>query len=351
MADKIMKTLNGYEVYDEYARTQLNGLLSESDTAVPLSHLKNSKGGVLCWRWATGSDGSADYVLVPRSTLTGDEFDAYLGDSTTPWLGLYTGFVQASGVIQSTGGNITTTKNVVADGNVQGNNLVANANVTAKNVTVTGNIISDGTASNGGIIQAKKQVFSEGKLTANGDTALGGALSVSGATTVSARIQPYASQNVNLGLADKRWMNIYSNSQLNVSSDIRIKEDIEEIDERYIQLFDMIQPYSYKLVDGTSGRTHTGFLSQHVEEAMEKVGLTAKELAFFCKDPLYKEIKDEDGNVIGTEPVLDENGNQDYFYSLCYGEYIAIMAAKIKQLESKLDKVAELETRLAKLEA
>ena len=296
---------------------------ADESATVSLSHLKNSKGGVLNWLWVTGSDGGTDYVLVPRSNITGTTYDAYLGDASTPFLGLYTGFVQATGSIQSTGGNVTTTKNVLADGNIVSQNIV----------------------------QAKTQVYSEGILTANGNCNIGGI------TTVTQRIVPSKTNNVNLGLGDARWMNIYSSTALNVSSDLNVKTDLAEIDDRYIELFDLVQPYAYKFIDGNSGRIHTGFISQYVENAMNEVGLKDTDLAFFCKDALYEEVKDEDGNVIETKPVLDEDGNQKYFYSLRYEEYIAIMVEKMKrmekridELETKLEKVDEIEARLASLE-
>lgn len=181
--------------------------------------------------------------------------------------------------------------------------------------------------------------------------AVGGPLDINGITTAHARVQPYASSQVNLGYSDKRWMNIYSNTAVNTGSDLNIKKDLEKIDDRYIEMFDIIQPYSYKFIDGTSGRTHTGFISQYVEQAMGQVGLKDTDLGFFCKDAVYKDIKDEDGNVIGQEPVLDENGNQKYFYSLRYEEYIAIMTEKIKRMEQKhAEEKANFEARLSALE-
>ena len=187
-----------------------------------------------------------------------------------------------------------------------------------------------------------------GTLTVDQQATLNDTLTVKGITTVNSRIQPYASSQVNLGYSNNRWMNIYSNSNLNVSSDLKVKKDIVEIDDRYIELFDLVQPYAYKFIDGTSGRVHTGFISQHVEEAMEKVGLTAEELAFFCKDIETEPVYDEDGNYVEDKEKLDENGNPVYYYSLRYGEYVAIMTEKIKRMEKRID---ELETKLEKVDA
>lgn len=176
-----------------------------------------------------------------------------------------------------------------------------------------------------------------------GNVSTGGDFDIGGITKVKARIQPNTSVGaVNLGyndVANSRWANIYSKTSVNVSSDLRVKIDIKEIDDRYIQLFNLIQPYAYKFIDGTSGRTHTGFISQYVEEALHQVGLESTDLAFFCKDAMVEEIRDEEGNVIETKPLLDENGEQVYFYSLRYEEYIAIMTAKMKRMDAALQEL------------
>lgn len=315
----------------------------ENEVSNPLSWLQNSTAhtstaandgrGVLNWLWVTGSDGKKDYVLVPRK-VDGTKYDAYLGEASTPFLGLYTGFVRATGLIATTG-------------NMTCNNLTTDNNIVTKNVTASGNLYAKGSGTNGGVVQAKSQLYSEGILTV-ADTA-----NIGGITTVASRIQPNSSQNtVNLGyndVANHRWANIYSKTAVNVSSDRRVKTEIQEIDDRYIELFDLVQPCSYKFIDGTSGRVHTGFISQDVEDAMEKVGLEATELAFFCKDLLFKEEEDENGELVQV-PDLDENGVQKYYYSLRYEEYIAIMTEKIKRLEEKLNKYSTLEARLSNLE-
>ena len=255
-------------------------------------------------------DQGNEFSFVP-GTGRGTHNRTYLGCNGNYWGGLYTDFV-------------------VSDGNVN-----------TKSLTV-----SNGGASN-----------LSGSLGVAGDTNLNAALSISGITTASARIQPYASSQVNLGYSDKRWMNIYSNANVNVSSDLNVKTDIVEIDDRYIELFDLVQPYAYKFIDGTSGRVHTGFISQYVEDAMKQVGLTAEELAFFCRDIMTEPVYDEDGNFVEDKELYDEDGNPVYYYSLRYGEYVAIMTEKIKrmekridELETKLDKVDEIEARLATLE-
>lgn len=179
--------------------------------------------------------------------------------------------------------------------------------------------------------------------------------SITGMTTVQARIQPNADNSVNLGYTSYKWMNVYCNKSTLTTSDLNQKRDLKEIDDRYIQLFDLIQPYAYYYTNGD--RVHTGFIAQYVEEAMKQVGLTADELGFFCKDIKKEVVYDENGDYVEDRDVYDEDGNLVYEYGLRYEEYIAIMTLKMKcmeqkinELEFQLEKVNDLEARLAVLE-
>ena len=73
----------------------------------------------------------------------------------------------------------------------------------------------------------------------------------------------------------------------------------------------LLQPKSYLFKDGESGRTHVGFISQDVEEAMSICGLTSLEFAGFCKDQKTERIENEEGNM-EEKPVFDDEGNPVY---------------------------------------
>ena len=136
-------------------------------------------------------------------------------------------------------------------------------------------------------------------------------------------IRPDTDKKKACGSSSYRWSNIYSaNSTIN-TSDRKQKENIEPISSKYIEMFDLITPVSYKWVDGD--RTHIGFISQEVEEKMKEVGLTDIDFGGFCKDLIYT----EEGEVER--------------YGLRYGEFIGIMAAKIKQLESMIKELENIE--------
>lgn len=145
-----------------------------------------------------------------------------------------------------------------------------------------------------------------------------------------------------VGSSSCKWKNVYATNGTISTSDRNVKKNVEDMDDRYIQLFDLVRPVTYQFITGD--RIHAGFIAQEVEEAMEKVGLTSEELGFFCKDVKVEIVQGEDGEEYQKE-ILDENGNPVYIYSLRYEEYIAIMAEKIRRLE------ANYEARLAALEA
>ena len=115
-----------------------------------------------------------------------------------------------------------------------------------------------------------------------------------------------------LGTKTQLWGQIYSTNATISTSDRNKKNSIEDLDDRYVKLFDFLRVRRFKLNNGTSDRYHPGFVSQEVEEALDLSGIDSQEFGGFVKD------KDEDGNDL---------------YFLRYEEFIAILAAKIKQLE------------------
>lgn len=126
--------------------------------------------------------------------------------------------------------------------------------------------------------------------------------------------------NVNcLGGSSYRWQTIYAKNALNTSSDYYQKENIQEMPQKYIDMLDDIEPVIFKFKDGD--RLHGGYISQWIEESMEKHDIAAEEFGGFCKDP-----------------KLDENEEAiegEYEYSLRYSEFIPIIHAKMKQLNKE----------------
>lgn len=130
-----------------------------------------------------------------------------------------------------------------------------------------------------------------------------------------------------LGTTKAYWAGLYSETCTCCPSDRNRKNSIADLPEKYITLFDNLTPKRFKLNRGTSNRYHTGYIAQEVEDAMKIAGIDSQEFGGFVKD-----VDEEDGSDI---------------YMLRYGEFDAIYAAKIKQLESRID---ELEKRLKSIE-
>lgn len=131
---------------------------------------------------------------------------------------------------------------------------------------------------------------------------------------------PNADDVYNLGSPNFVWSAIYcSTNELN-GSDRNIKNSIEALPEKYVRMFDLVEPKRYKLNSGTSGRFHTGFIAQEVEEAMRACGIESEEFA-------------------GWAAAKREDGSETYF--LRYSEFIPILWAKVREQEERLKRLEE----------
>lgn len=142
----------------------------------------------------------------------------------------------------------------------------------------------------------------------------------------SHNILPDTTNAVSLGTSNKQYKNIYGqNIYVNgtaVSSDRRVKDDIKALEEKHIAFFKALRPVQFKYKEGDSGRTHTGFIAQEVEEAVEEAGMTSQDMALVVKDP------------------------SDRYY-LRYEEIISVQTKVIQDLMAKVE---SLEARITKLE-
>lgn len=173
-------------------------------------------------------------------------------------------------------------------------------------------------------------VAGDGDVAINADNQYGRVQLISGAGIIQCEgnVIPSYNYGYNLGQSDQRWNEVYCYSVSAISgSDRRLKKDIEALPKEYDELFDLLRPVRYRMIDGTSGRYHTGMISQDVEDALGAVGLTALDFAGFCKDP-------------GKDGKPDD-------YALRYGEFIALC---IDQIQKQKAKIETLESRIEKLE-
>lgn len=139
----------------------------------------------------------------------------------------------------------------------------------------------------------------------------------------------------NLGSGSYRWKQLFATTATISTSDRNLKKDIYQLTDTHLDFFLKLQPVSFLFKDGESGRTHIGFIAQDVEQAMSECGLTDLDFAGFCKDQKVEVFfeEDENGDKIEKErPILDENGNPEYVYSLRYEEFIALNTYAIQKL-------------------
>lgn len=175
-----------------------------------------------------------------------------------------------------------------------------------------------------------------------------------GVTSNGWRLNPVNNGTLTLGGPSNRWGQIYSTTSSISTSDRNLKKDIYALSDKYEDFFKLLKPCSYKFIDGTSNRTHVGFISQDVEDAMKTVGFTNLDFAGFCKDQETKEVKKTrkvtKHNVITNEEELVEETYAEYepipdkfTYSLRYEEFIAINTAMIQKL---MERVKKLEVQI-----
>lgn len=155
-------------------------------------------------------------------------------------------------------------------------------------------------------------------------------LTPDGAIRTQGHIIPFSDSQYNLGAGNFRWGLICLQSSPLVTSDREKKEALNYDLSRYDAFFDALRPASFKFIDGQSGRTHLGMVSQDIEEELAASGLTDMDFAGFIRSPR----KDEKGKEIEGE--LD--------YMLRYEEFIPLCIGQIQKLKAR---VARLEGRLA----
>jgi hypothetical protein len=111
-------------------------------------------------------------------------------------------------------------------------------------------------------------------------------------------------------------------------SDIRLKNTIEPLDERYDIFFDSLKSKRYKYNNGTSNRFHTGYIAQGVVEALNNANISTQEFA-------------------GVMLAKDDETQEERWY-LRRDEFVALNTWQIQKAKTR---ITELEEKVAKLEA
>lgn len=109
---------------------------------------------------------------------------------------------------------------------------------------------------------------------------------------------------------------IVGSSSGQISSDRNVKNTIVPIEgSEYDSVLDNLVPVSFKYDDGSSGRTHFGFIAQDIAELVEGAGLSVDEFAPIC---------------------IDGKGTDEERYSLRYQELIAFAFHEINKLKKEI---------------
>ncbi len=140
----------------------------------------------------------------------------------------------------------------------------------------------------------------------------------------------------------------YQNSSGTTSlSDRNLKKDIADLSsDKYDVFFDSLKPREYKYILGSSGRPHFGFITQEVEEALEKAGMTTKDFAGvnIVKINCRERETDENGNKYDIEGspdnyLLDKDIHEQH--NLIYSEFIALNTMQIQKLKKEFEQFKE----------
>lgn len=126
---------------------------------------------------------------------------------------------------------------------------------------------------------------------------------------------------------------ISASTEISVRSDRRTKNSIEYDMDRYEKFFMSLKPTQFRMNDGTSGRYHTGFIAQDVEQALLSAGLSTQDFAGLTIEKLSADF--------------EKNGIRNEYYQLRYGEFISLNTYMIQKLFHRID---ELESKLKSLE-
>lgn len=115
------------------------------------------------------------------------------------------------------------------------------------------------------------------------------------------------------------------------TSDIRLKTDISEIDEKEVNFILGLCPKKYKLKAGTSGRYHYGFAAQDVDKLMQN---TIGDVGLLVKQEMY--LADDDRHV-----PIDFRDDTTFYYGLRYEEFISPMIKTIQKLNDEIQQLKE----------
>lgn len=158
---------------------------------------------------------------------------------------------------------------------------------------------------------------------------------------LSDRLRTSSNDEKYLGDSTYKWKAVYATNGTIQTSDRNQKKNIADIGQKYVDLFDKLQPVTFEFNRENSDRVHVGFISQDVKAAMDELGISDVEFAAYCRD-IKTKYDEETGNDV---EIYDDNGNPVYLYSLRYQEFIALNTKMIQMNRQRIaDQQAEIDS-------
>lgn len=117
------------------------------------------------------------------------------------------------------------------------------------------------------------------------------------------------------------WQIETATSSTAVVSDRNRKDNIADMPDIYSDLHKTLRPVVYTYKDGESGRIHTGFIAQDIEDSLRELGLTTQEFAAVCYEI------NEDGEKVN--------------YGVRYDEIVALNTKEIQRLNNEIKVLQE----------
>jgi hypothetical protein len=133
------------------------------------------------------------------------------------------------------------------------------------------------------------------------------------------------------------FTNLVHSSCSCTASDQKVKNTIEYDISKYDKVFDTLRPASYKYNNGTSDRTHLGFIAQDIQESISQAELADKDCAIV--------VIDGDGFDKTLGKVVDEEKTS---YYVRYGE---LHALEVRQIQLLKQEVKELKAEIEELKS
>ena len=163
---------------------------------------------------------------------------------------------------------------------------------------------------------------------------------IAGNIVCSTNLIPGTDNSRNLGNSNNRWQQLYAGTaEISTSDRAQKKEiDYENIDKYANELLNL-KPCSYKFIDGTSNRPHTGLIAQDLEGSL------------FEFSGAY--IKDRKKKTIIENGITKEIDSEGFNYGLRYSELISpllrLCQKQQQQINQQQEQITQQQEQINKL--